>query len=144
MGETAVVRADMVGHLRIGLHTLITDAAQELSRIGEIPDREQHPEHYGEPLAHLDWTRALLDRIGWGDVDPAAAVELDLREHFWALSRALEVALQIAVQDLEEAHLVDDERARRGEPPGRNATTRRVLALRKLASAVAAKVDGQT
>ncbi len=130
----------MVGDVRSGLHSAIGDAAEELSRVVEMRNREHHPERYREPLDHLDRTRALLDVIGWGDVAPTAAAWVDLREHRWALTSALELALLTANQDLEEADVVDAERAKRGEPSRRDATTTRVLILRDYVSAVKAEV----
>jgi hypothetical protein len=102
-------------------------------------DREQHPKGYEEPLEYLDRARALLDLIGWGDVvEATAAVQVDLRQHRWALTNALEAALLIATQDLAEADAVDAERAQRGEPSRREATRARALMLRDFVSAVEA------
>lgn len=52
------------------------------------------------------------------------------------MSEALDVRLLVAEDDLEEADLVDAERAEQGEPPEREATTNRVLALREFAASV--------
>lgn len=50
--------------------------------------------------------------------------------------RGLDVRLLVAADDLEEADVVDAERAERGEPSKREATTGRVFALREFAASV--------
>jgi hypothetical protein len=140
MSVLFVVPAGMVGHLRGGLYSEIGGAAQAVLRVVEMPDREERPERYREPLERLDRVRALLDVVGWGETDPPVEVRVDLREHRWALMKALELALLIGSQDLEEADLVDAERAGRGEAPRREVTTVRVLMLREFVSEVEARV----
>ena len=54
---------------------------------------------------------------------------------------AFDVALLVADADMEEADAVDAARAKRGEAPKREATTRRVLALREFASAAKAQME---
>jgi hypothetical protein len=141
MSTTLIVPAEMVGHLRNGLHSSIGDAVQEIAHVVDMPDREQHPERYREPLEHFDAVRALLDLIGWGETDPPVEVSVDLREHRRALTDALQIALLAGNDDLEEAEAIDAQRARRAEPPKREATTRRVLALREFVAAVEAQVE---
>jgi hypothetical protein len=136
MNTTLTVPADMVGHLRNGLHSALGGAAQRIWQTVDLPGREQHPEWYTEDRQHVERACALLDLIGWGDSDQPTEVQVDLREHRWALTKALEVVLLVADDDLKEADAVDAERAKRGEPPKRDATTKRVLALREFASAV--------
>jgi hypothetical protein len=53
----------------------------------------------------------------------------------------VQVGLWQGDADLEEAETVDAERAKRGQPPKREATIRRVLALREFVAAVEAQAD---
>jgi hypothetical protein len=141
MSQILTVPAGMVGHLRNGLHSSIGDAVQEIAHVVDIPDREQHPELYREPLAHFDAVRAFLDLIGWGETDPPVEVSVDLHEHRRALTDALRIALLAGNDDLEGAEATDAERARRGKPTKREARTRSVLALREFVTAVEAQAD---
>jgi hypothetical protein len=135
------VPAEMVGHLRNGLHSVLGGGAQGISQLVDRPGREQHPEWYQEPREHFNRACALLDLIGWSDPAQPAAAQIDLREHRWALMAALDVVLLIADADMEEADAVDAERAKRGEQPKREATIKRVLATREFASAVKGLAD---
>src|SRR5208282_4791468 len=101
---------------------------------------EDHPEWFSEPLRRHDATRALLDVIGWGNADQPVDIGIDLRIHREALTAALDVALLVGGEELAEAEQVDAERAKRGEPSKREATARRVLALREFVAAVEARV----
>jgi len=141
MSQILTVPAEMVGHLRNGLHSSIGDAVQEIAHVVDMPGREQHPERYREPLEHFDAVRALLDLIGWGETDPPVEVSVDLHEHRRSLTGALQIALLAGNDDLEGAEATDAQQARRGEPPKREARTRRVLALREFVAAVGAQAD---
>jgi hypothetical protein len=141
MSQILAVPAEMVGHLRNGLHSSIGDAVQDIAHVVDMPDREQHPERYREPLEHFDQVRALLDLIGWGETDPPVEVSVDLHEHRRALTDALQIVLLVGNDNVGEAGTVDAGRARRGEPPKREATTRSVLALREFVAAVEAQTD---
>jgi hypothetical protein len=44
MRKTIIVPAELVSDVRVGLHSLIGVAAQELDRIVDLPEREQYPE----------------------------------------------------------------------------------------------------
>jgi hypothetical protein len=78
----------------------------------------------------------LLDRIGWGEPRHPAAMRIDLRIHRRAVREALDIRLLVAADDLEEADAVDAERAEKGEPSARDATEKRVAAVREFAAAV--------
>lgn len=80
------------------------------------------------PREHFNRACALLDLIGSGDPDQPTEAQVDLREHRRALMGALDVVLLVARADMEEADVVDAERAKRDEALKRKATTRRVLA----------------
>ena len=141
MNTTLTVPAEMVGQLRDGLHSVLGGAAQDISQTAEQPGREQHPESYEEPREHYDRACVLLDLIGWGDPEQPTPAQVDLPAHRWALMEALDVLLLDADADMEEADAVDAERAKRGEPPKREATTRRVLALREFVASVEAQAN---
>jgi len=138
---TLVVPPEMVHYLRDGLHNGIGNAAQAISQVVVEAGHEQHPEWYREPLEHFDQIRALLDLIGWDATGPPAEVRVDMREHQQAILDALRVEMMVGDADLEEATAVDAERARRGEPPKREATTQRVLALNKFVASVEAQTS---
>lgn len=133
MSTMLVVPAEMVEHLRSGLHSGIGDATETIARVVGETGREQHPEWYREPLAHFDRVRALLDLIGWGATDPAAEVSVDLREHQQAVLDALGVAMIVGDADLKEAETV-------GTAKGK-ATIRRALALGEFVAAVDAQAN---
>ncbi len=141
--HTITVPVQLVGVLRSGLHSEIGNAAEAIAQVAGDAGREQHPEWYQEPLEHLARTRALLNLIGWSTTVPAIAVHVDLREHREAVLDGLDVALIVGDADLEEAERVDAERVTRGEAPIREATTRRVFALREFRAAIEAHADDQ-
>jgi ribosome-binding protein aMBF1 (putative translation factor) len=138
---TLTVPAEMVGHLRKGAYIVLGHAAHAIAQITERPDRERHPERYEEPREHFNRICALLDLIGWGDPEQATDIRVDLREHRWALTEALDEALKIADADMEEADVVDAARAERGQAPKRADTIERVLALREFAATAKAQAD---
>jgi hypothetical protein len=130
------VPAELVGQVRIGLQSVLGDAAEEITDAVERPECERHPEWFHGGRTKFERTFALLDVIGWRESDQRAAVRFDLGEHRRALIEALEVMLRVGEDDLEEADLVDTERAQRGETPKRNATAKRVRTLREFAAGV--------
>lgn len=130
------VPAELVSELRHGLHTVLGNAAEGVSQITERFGREHHPEWYAEQRERFERTWALLDLIGWRESKQPAAVQINLREQRRAVREALDVRLPVAEDDLEEADAVDAERAEQSEPPMREATTSRVLALREFAASI--------
>jgi hypothetical protein len=140
-GLIITVPAEMVSELRNGLHTVLGDTAQDVSRITDDPGRERHPEWYAEHRKRFERTWALLDLIGWGEPKQPGAIRIDLRRHRRPTCEALRVRLQVGADDLREADAVDAERAKHGEPPKREATTTRVNTLREFAATVKDLVD---
>lgn len=134
MNAIITLPADAISDLRSGLHSALGAATEAIDSVVTMRGREQHPEWYHEPLEHLDRVRALLDRIGWSDTQPATDIQLDVRTHRWALERALENAMKASNDALREAALVDRERAQRGEAPKRATTIERAVALHAFAS----------
>jgi hypothetical protein len=123
--------------LREALIDGIGDVAEDLNdHIIPLRDRVRRPDRFDGPFDRLERIRTLLADLGWGDSDPADAVRIDLNEHGRALSDALDRALAVADDDLEEADDVDRERRERGEPPVRTQKERRARELRKLRSSV--------
>ncbi len=98
MSTTFVVDAGMVGCLRIGLHSVLGQAAEAICEVVEHGGREHRCESYVEPLDRFDRARGLLDVVGWEEGDTAAActrdVEIDLQVHRDALLAALHLQVE--------------------------------------------------
>lgn len=139
--NTLVVPAELVRSLRGGLHSAFGVAAEEIATLSMEARRERDPDLYRESLAQFDRVRALLDVIGWVEVDPPVEVRFDLREHWQAALEALDNEIGAVKDRVKEAAAVDAERAERGEPPKREATIQRARALRKFTAKVQARVD---
>lgn len=147
MTTIVTVPANLVGDLRNGLHNVLSETATEVSGVADRAGREMHPEWYEKPIERFKDTCALLDLTGWSAPRQLTAVQIDLREHRRALIDALEMALLLTDVDLEQIEAVDAARAARHEPPAREATITRVLALREFATTVSemtASIDAQT
>ncbi|HEX3391804.1 MAG TPA: hypothetical protein VHS55_04515 [Solirubrobacteraceae bacterium] len=137
MTAMLTVPGETARQLRKGLHIELGGAAQDLEEITLKRDQVIHTDWYEEPLRRFDAIRALLDEIGWSDIDPPAEeMCIDLDAHRQAVTRALETVLLVADDDMKELDAVEAERAKQGEPSAREATTRRVLALREFATTV--------
>ncbi len=140
-GDIITVPAELVANLRIGLHHLLGTAAEDVADITSRPRREQHPEWYEESRVHLEQAWALLDLIGWADPRQQTAARIDLRQHRWAATGALDAAVMFGDEELAEADVVDAERAERGQPSKREATIERARALREFTAAVKKTAD---
>jgi hypothetical protein len=132
MSGKCKIPAGMVRTLRMGLHGELGDAASDIQRITEEPRRTEHPERYEEPLARLDGARALLDEVGWGERPQAVGIEIDLARHKCPLLRSLRTQALVHRDMIEEAELVDMERAKLGKPAKAQATIARAEALSEL------------
>lgn len=141
--STLRVPARMVREARYGLHSVLGQAAQDISLITDRNGRERHPELYREPLGRFDQARALLDLFGWGDPTRPTDVLLDAREHGWALLKGLEVALIVGDDELSEVCQTGREQAARHmlPPVEEGETVLRVFALREYLAAVQEHVD---
>jgi hypothetical protein len=135
-GVLVTVPAGVVYELRRTMHLELSCAAQDIDEVAVRKGQVTHPEWYEEPLARFDAIRALLDEMGWWNIDPPAEISLDLRAHRLVVTRALETALLLADADMKDLDAVEVERARRGEPSRREATTQRVSAISGFAVAV--------
>lgn len=140
-GEQLVIPAERVGDVRNGLHIVLGGITQELRATSEQQGRERHPEWYGQDRERVECAFVLLDRIGWGEPQRPVDVVVDLYAHHWALSEALDAVLPVAEDDLGEVEAVDAERAKREQPPVREETTRRVLALQEFACEVKGRIE---
>ncbi|MGN6371535.1 MAG: hypothetical protein ACTHM1_00870 [Solirubrobacteraceae bacterium] len=132
MGKKFTIPAGLVRSVRLGLHTELGTAADEIETVSVERGRHEHPEWYEKPLAKLDATRALLDVVGWGEPEQAAEVDIDLDEHREALLAALTEQTTLHRELVEEADQVDVERAEKGKPPKAQATRARAAALDRL------------
>ncbi len=115
MSRKFKIPARMVRTLRMGLHGELGDAASEVQRVTEEPRATEHPERYEEPLARLDGARALLDEVGWGERPQTVGVEIDLARHKCPLLRSLRTKALVHRDMIEEAELVNMERAKLGK-----------------------------
>jgi hypothetical protein len=129
MSRTFRIPADLVRTLRMGLHSELGGAAQDIERVSDRYGRHRHPEWYEEPLAKFDAVRALLDEVGWGEPPEPTDIEVNLAKHQCALLSALRSQACIHQDMIEEAELVDRERAKQGKPPKAPATIARAEAL---------------
>jgi hypothetical protein len=113
----------------MGLHSELGGAAQEIERVSDTYGRHRHPEWYEDPLVKFDAIRALLDEVGWGEPPKPTDREVDLAKHQCAVLSALRSQACIHQNMIEEAELVDRERAKQGKPPKGPATIARAEAL---------------
>jgi len=138
MSTLLVLPAGMVEPLRQGLHLLIAEATEDLAQV--VRARGQYAEFYKQSLSRLCLSGALFDVIGWAPTEPPTEVTVDLREHGWALTRAVENALLVGVQELEDTGATCDERAKSGEPFRRETSVIQVLVLHDFVLAVEARM----
>ncbi|MFZ1924765.1 MAG: hypothetical protein WAU42_01345 [Solirubrobacteraceae bacterium] len=139
-----IIPTELVRTLRMGLHGELGDAASDIQHTTEEPMRTEYPEQYEEPLARFDGARTLLDEVGWGEPPQPTSVEIDLTQHKCPLLRALRTQALVHRDMLEEAKLVDMERAKLGKPPKAQTTIARAGALSELLAGLAlALVDAE-
>ena len=129
MSSMLEVPTEMVVGMRSALHSLIQAPAEGIAEVVDMAGREEHPEWYLKHFVRLDRVLALLDVVGWCEVDQPAQVRIDLCEHRWTVLMAIEVMALVAADELDELNQVDAERAKRGEPPKRSATLNRAAAM---------------
>jgi hypothetical protein len=136
-----VVPPAIVPYLRDGLHSEIGTAVEEISVVTWEADRAEHPEWYGEPIEHLDRVRRLLDLVGWSANSKPGEIQIDVREHSQLVLDALNTELSVVDEQLRESEQIDAGRAARGEPPQRETTAQRMIALREFVAAVEGRMD---
>jgi hypothetical protein len=95
MSTTLTVPAEIVAHLRCGLHIELGHAAEEIATLNSLRDRESYPDWYAEPLGQLDAVRALLDAVGWSTIDDRKPVEIEVDQHRPILVAALRCLLEV-------------------------------------------------
>lgn len=135
------VPAAIVPYLRDGLHSEIGTAVEEISVVTWEEGRAEHPEWYGEPIEHLDRVRRLLDLVGWSANSKPGEIQIDVREHSQLILAALKTELSMVDGQLRESAQIDAERAARGEPPQRETTAQRMIALREFVAVVEGRID---
>ncbi|HEX4482396.1 MAG TPA: hypothetical protein VH081_01305 [Solirubrobacteraceae bacterium] len=96
MSTSLTIPAEVVVHLRCGLHSDIGPVAFEIDEVSTRADRETRPGLYDESLGRLDVIRELLDMVGWTPAENPMPVEIDLDRHGPAIVSALNGLLTIA------------------------------------------------
>lgn len=85
------IPAQIVSVVRSAVLTELGEAADQITEASIVYEKERHPENFTAPLARFDAARALLEAIGWSDVQRV----IDLGTHRPALVRALEDRLRV-------------------------------------------------
>jgi hypothetical protein len=91
-----------VGELREALLCLLSDPVEGLAHTLTLPERELHPEWFGEDRREFERVCGVLDTIGWDAAAPARDVQLD-GEHAGLLRQAVEEYLPLVEGWLAEA-----------------------------------------
>jgi hypothetical protein len=95
-GPVLIVSPGRVHSLRGGLYGELGFAGEELGEFS-LRRRPQGRAPYREPLGHIDAVRALLEQIGWDEVELPPRVQIDLWVHgalaLTVLSRVLDAEL---------------------------------------------------
>jgi len=139
MNSVLEVRPEILPPLRDALHGVIQQAAEGVVNVADWSRCEQCPVWYVAHLERLERVFALLDAVGWSDADRVHAIHLDLREHRWAVLKAVEVSALSAQGDL---YGITGQigSAERHESVKRGELVRRALALRDFGTTVIVKV----
>jgi hypothetical protein len=87
------IPAAAVVQLREALFSELGTVSQELDEI--VVTSERARADWSEPVARFDRTRALLDEIGWNEVQQESDVEIDLDRHRQVIEEALSDALDL-------------------------------------------------
>jgi hypothetical protein len=107
MRDTLIVPAEMVDHLRSGLHIELGDVAQDISDATDGYERQGHPEWFKGLFERLDAIRALLEVAGWSTQAPDREIAIDFDAHrdelLCALTSQLSVERNIK-QELDREH----------------------------------------
>jgi hypothetical protein len=120
-----VIPSAVLERLREGLFAEIGGAGEALQLVASSKEaREAGKTRFRTPLERLRGAWALLDTIGWSTTTPAADVQIDLREHHEALTRALALALAFAEDDVTDLDT---------HTPVREATIQSVTVFREFA-----------
>jgi hypothetical protein len=96
MSTSLIIPAEVVAHLRCGLHSEIGSVAVEIEEVSRRADRETRPKLYDESLGRFDVIRELLDVVGWTTAETERSVEVDIDRHGRAVVSALNGLLTIA------------------------------------------------
>ncbi len=95
MSTSLTIPAEVVTHLRCGLHSDIGSVAVEIEEVTRRSDRETRPGIYRESLGRFDVIRELLDVVGW-TAETETSVEVNIDRHGRAVVSALNGLLTIA------------------------------------------------
>jgi hypothetical protein len=114
MNGIVTVPPDLIADVRRGLRGALGNAAAAIVEATELPAAEQDVELYTEHRAQLGGACVLLDVVGWADQREEVAAHVDLRAHRRAFGEALELALLVAEDELEEVGVLADREAQNG------------------------------
>lgn len=131
------VPAELAECVRHRLYTVLGSAARDVAQVTEEGACATHPELLTDPRQRYKEVCSLLDVVGWSEPNTPIDVKIDLRRHVWALASAIEVALAVADDSLNDLGELDDVRGNREASLTYEATVKRATSLRDLVSAVA-------
>lgn len=135
--RTLIVPAELVECIRRRLYTVLGIAAGDVARATEEGACITHPELLTAPRRRYKEVCSLLDVVGWSEPNTQTDVKVDLRRHAWALASAIEVALAVADDSLNDLGELDDIRSNREASRTYETTVKRATSLRDLVSAIA-------
>jgi hypothetical protein len=95
------IPARIVRVLRESLHSQLGVAAEDVAQANHEGGRER-PELYAEPVERFDRTRALLDLMGWKDVEGEGPAIVNFAVHRRTVLAALESQLQVERNAMED------------------------------------------
>lgn len=130
MSTTLMIPAKLISGVRESLFLLMGDAAEEIDRTLNQPDRELYPEWFEHERKQLEDAFALLDLMGWPADGESREIEVDLRSHGQSLKEALASFLPLIESELQEADANDESRVSAGKPPRKAEIIERLTAFR--------------
>ncbi|HTZ63275.1 MAG TPA: hypothetical protein VMB51_04160 [Solirubrobacteraceae bacterium] len=96
---TVPLAADLVDWVRRASYIEIAQVAEELDDAVSERGRGQRPHRFQDAAHRLSELCGVLERIGWVQTTPAAAVTVDLDEDDGVLAQVLEGALELAQKE---------------------------------------------
>jgi hypothetical protein len=93
--STTTIPAAVVRELRGSLCNHLIGLSEEIGSIGHEPRNAEQLARWSEPLAVLNRSRALLDRIGWIAREDEPDAEIDLDRYRWTVEHVLGSDLEL-------------------------------------------------